>query len=558
MTQLYTNNASTLLAGDITDLDTIFNVDAGTGARFPNPGGGEFFMVSLENTAGEQEICTCTDRAADQFTVVRGAEGTTPVAFLTGSRVECRLTAGSMGQFAQKDGYTMTGDIDLGGNAVKNGESINVPMRGDTGDTSQEIDVPSGGGPPTIGGDEIWNAGNDGTGSGLDADTLDDAERVEFGELANANTWDGNQTVANATPETPLKNTAGTGKSRIPFLDNADVLKGYVEHDADANTVTVAVRDAGDTADAAKVVLNQDGSIELTGSSLTNNGVDVIDQDELDTATSPVYAVNPFYNYGTGVDGTVVETINQSILPSILNYVDYTINSGVVVDLSSISGFIIIRATSSITITGTLTVEGKGAQGAQSATPGVRQNGGDGIYGGTGGGGFSMLDKSGSVFMKEGTGVSQGQGATQPDEAINILLEYPQLLGGGGVLYNRGNEPETVDAGPSINNPQDTVIYPVIGGGGGGQASNTSPGGPGGGVIMLIAPSITITPTGVVNADGAAGGGTAGRGGGGAIIVATPAGGYDDQTVSGVHALGGASGGTYGGGDGWVRELILP
>jgi hypothetical protein len=91
---LLTNNASSTLAGSLTNVATSFSVAAGEGARFPNPGASEYFYVTLSNTAGSSiEIVKCTARATDVFTIVRGQDGTTGTAFNASDIVELRPIA---------------------------------------------------------------------------------------------------------------------------------------------------------------------------------------------------------------------------------------------------------------------------------------------------------------------------------------------------------------------------------------------------------------------------------------------------------------------------------
>ncbi len=160
MTQLYSNDASAQLAVQLEVGDTLLVVDTGFGQLFPQPVAAEdFFTLTLENVSGEMEICTCTSRATDTMVIVRAQQGTSEFVFPIQSRIEVRLTAADMAQFVQKDAPVLQADLDLGGNAIINGEIVGVPIRGDSNNTSNEIVVPAAG-PPTIGGDEILTAAN--------------------------------------------------------------------------------------------------------------------------------------------------------------------------------------------------------------------------------------------------------------------------------------------------------------------------------------------------------------------------------------------------------------
>jgi len=154
--QVFSNNASALLAASITDVETTIQVDAGFGALFPNPGASEFFQVVLENASGDLEICQCTERTGDLLTVLRAQEGTTAQAFvLLVTRVELRNTAGTQQQFIQRGGDDMQGPLEMGGNPINEpeitngvmtgGQLVGTAIRGTLDDSSNEIVVPDDG-----------------------------------------------------------------------------------------------------------------------------------------------------------------------------------------------------------------------------------------------------------------------------------------------------------------------------------------------------------------------------------------------------------------------------
>ena len=98
MTQLFANNASSTLAFDITNSDTSLVLAEGTGALFPNPIGGDYFLLTLTQASTESswEIVKVTARSTDTLTIERAQEGTTAAVWLSGDKGEARLTAGSM------------------------------------------------------------------------------------------------------------------------------------------------------------------------------------------------------------------------------------------------------------------------------------------------------------------------------------------------------------------------------------------------------------------------------------------------------------------------------
>lgn len=89
----FANNAHSTLLSNLGPTDTVLTVPNGEGARFPNPSGGDFFMLTIEDTSGNIEIVDCTGRTTDVLTVIRGREGTTARAYTVGATLEMRVTA---------------------------------------------------------------------------------------------------------------------------------------------------------------------------------------------------------------------------------------------------------------------------------------------------------------------------------------------------------------------------------------------------------------------------------------------------------------------------------
>lgn len=95
------NNATTVLAGSITDSATSLSVQAGKGALFPTLSVGDWFPLTLRNSSGSYEIVKVTARATDVFTIVRAQEGTAGTAFTAGDRADLRITAAALDTFVQ-------------------------------------------------------------------------------------------------------------------------------------------------------------------------------------------------------------------------------------------------------------------------------------------------------------------------------------------------------------------------------------------------------------------------------------------------------------------------
>lgn len=107
MSLVLKNNASTLLAADISSTDTTLTVTSGEGALFPTLGASDFFYATLQSTDNAVEIVKVTARADDTFTVVRGQENTVSVPFLADSRFELRVTVENIA--SQISGYNLLG-----------------------------------------------------------------------------------------------------------------------------------------------------------------------------------------------------------------------------------------------------------------------------------------------------------------------------------------------------------------------------------------------------------------------------------------------------------------
>lgn len=173
--QLFANGATALLAGSIDDNDLAIQVANGYGALYPNPGADEYFLVTLVNANGDREVVRVSSRSTDIFTVAasgRGQEGTSAQNWTAGqTRVECRVTKGTLDTFIQRGGDTMEGDLNLDGNQLQDAdvrdsivtdcEIVNSPIRGVSGDSSNEIVVPTDGTRATAGGSALLCEGDD-------------------------------------------------------------------------------------------------------------------------------------------------------------------------------------------------------------------------------------------------------------------------------------------------------------------------------------------------------------------------------------------------------------
>lgn len=94
----FANNAYSTLASGITDVATSISVQAGHGARFPAITGTDYFYCTLIDSSNNLEIVKVTARSTDTLTVTRGAESTTARAYLSGDRIELRVTAAALAE----------------------------------------------------------------------------------------------------------------------------------------------------------------------------------------------------------------------------------------------------------------------------------------------------------------------------------------------------------------------------------------------------------------------------------------------------------------------------
>ncbi len=254
-------------------------------------------------------------------------------------------------------------------------------------------------------------------------------------------------------------------------------------------------------------------------------------------------------SFGTGStcthEGTVVVSSNGNY-SGIHYYTDFTLNSSTTMTIPGGSGRLIIIASGTITINGTIS----GVGGGYAAVGTGGSAGGDGTDQAAGGGGSS------------GAG---GGAATTGGSAVDFLFNNRVLSAGtaGGTYGGAGASTPTQvtgDSHPYLNN-----IMNVWGGAAGAASTGNGAGagGRGGASLVLIAPTIVLAASGTINLSGAngangnsaGGGGDYGGGGGGGsgnLIVITRS-----WTSSGTITLNGGTGGTayfsgvgYGAGNG--------
>lgn len=165
---IFSNNSSSTAASPVAPSDTTIVVQPGQGTLFAHPSAGQIIAVTLEDVSGNIEVTYCNGITGDTLTVIRAQEGTTALAFASGSRVEARVTEGMLAALLQKTGgdtlsgtTILNGVLDMqSGGSIRNGELSGVPVRGSPGETDNQFLVPAGGAAPTIGGSVVVTHAN--------------------------------------------------------------------------------------------------------------------------------------------------------------------------------------------------------------------------------------------------------------------------------------------------------------------------------------------------------------------------------------------------------------
>ena len=126
---LYSNMPTpALLGADISAAATTVTLQAGGAAKLPAITAGNYIWATLFHITGvhgaNTEIVKVTAVSGEDLTVTRGQQGTTAEAFYLGDKLEIRVTADGLEEFATLDGATFTGPVaadvtgDLTGNVT--------------------------------------------------------------------------------------------------------------------------------------------------------------------------------------------------------------------------------------------------------------------------------------------------------------------------------------------------------------------------------------------------------------------------------------------------------
>lgn len=185
MTILFTNNGTSTLGAFISASDTTMTLASGAGGRFPSPGAGDYFFLTLTNPSQEVEweIVKVTARNSDVLTIERGQDGTVAKSWAFGDLVELRITKAGIDAIKTD---TLTNPAILGSPteqvyAITGTSPVLSPNNGSIQTWTLTLGA-SGTSTPTIG---AWNAGqsmtlmiDDGGGYAIDWATVYAAPQV--------------------------------------------------------------------------------------------------------------------------------------------------------------------------------------------------------------------------------------------------------------------------------------------------------------------------------------------------------------------------------------------
>lgn len=128
---VFDNNATSTLAGSITNVATTAALSAGTGALFPNPvtADGDYFVLTFTDQATGilNEIVHVTARSGDNITMVRAREGTTALAWTAGDLATMLITAGTAEAFLQSEDLAAGAGVFLADTGTANNIEITSP-----------------------------------------------------------------------------------------------------------------------------------------------------------------------------------------------------------------------------------------------------------------------------------------------------------------------------------------------------------------------------------------------------------------------------------------------
>jgi len=257
MSVKFSNNAKTTLSSAVTSSAT--SITVADGSVFPSISGSEYFYVTLEDASQNIEIIKVTAVSSNTLTVTRGQESTTARAFASGDKAENRLTAGGLNDVAtQADTdtdttYTAGSGLSLTGTEFANTAPDQTVALTGAGTTTITGTYPNftitGAGTTYTAGTGITLTGTefqltdtnaklnasaytaadvltkiktvDGTGSGLDADTIDGLEPSAL-SVSESDRVTGSSFATTGSPSSVLEYQQADSQSDTKLAPNTD------------------------------------------------------------------------------------------------------------------------------------------------------------------------------------------------------------------------------------------------------------------------------------------------------------------------------------------------
>ncbi len=308
--------------------------------------------------------------------------------------------------------------------------------------------------------------------------------------------------------------------------------------------------------------------INLQGASGDANDIGIYEFKEVSSVTDSTMTFTTPIQYS--YDGTTGSN-QKVVVQRVPNYTNVTIQSGGTLTASAWDGLATTPAAGAGYLTGIVAFRATGTVDVQSG--GSITSAGLGYAGGAGsavGGGTQGESTAGTGAVATTANLGGGGGS-------NGGAAGATSGGGGGGFGAAGTIGETTNAitpgaaGASYGLPTLPRLVFGSGGGGGGRdsfhGSTGGTGGKGGGIMYIAAPTVTVTSTGTISANGAVGsassgvlmaGGGGGGGAGGSVLISAETTTLGSSLVTATAGTGGTGGqGTGDGGAGGVGRIHL-
>lgn len=126
-----------------------------------------------------------------------------------------------------------------------------------------------------IGGIVPWSSGNDGTGSGLDADLLDGVDGADYARISVANAFTEDQTITSTSGNSDLFVDANTGENANVWVKENAVNSAVFSNDATSSVANIIKYQSDGVTQASKLTFDETGNVNLATGTLQEGGEDV-------------------------------------------------------------------------------------------------------------------------------------------------------------------------------------------------------------------------------------------------------------------------------------------